>query len=280
MEKLSFNSTIMLRNGVKMPRLGYGSAEIAPTVTEQTKIIRDAIDVGYRLIDTANIYHTERAVGKAIKESGISRDDFFVSTKIWNTDARKGRKEIIKDFEESLRRLDMEYVDLLFVHWPVQGQLLETWEVMQDIYYSGRARALGLTNVRRHHYLDVMKNCDLYPHVQQDSYNPLCRNLYNKIFCDNHNIVYEAFLPIVRGAVNDIPELKEIAEKHNKSVIQVVLRWDLQSGVCTIPRTANKEHMISNADIFDFALSDEEMKKINALNVEQDSNWDTENFNF
>ena len=103
-----------------MPRLGYGSAEIAPTVTEQTKIIRDAIDVGYRLIDTANIYHTERAVGKAIKESGISRDDFFVSTKIWNTDARKGRKEIIKDFEESLRRLDMEYVDLLFVHWPVQ----------------------------------------------------------------------------------------------------------------------------------------------------------------
>lgn len=280
MEKLSFESTVMLRNGVRMPRLGYGSAEIAPTVEEQTKIVRDAIEVGYRLIDTANIYHTERAVGKAVKESGIDREKFFISTKIWNNDARKGRKEIIKDFEESLRRLDMEYVDLLFVHWPVQGQLIETWEVMQDIYYSGRARALGLTNVKRYHHLDVMKNCELYPHVQQDTYNPLARNLYEKIFCDTHGIVYEAFLPIIRGKVNGIPKLQEIADNHNKSIIQIVLRWDLQSGVCTIPRTANKEHMISNADIFDFELTDQEMKSINDLNVEQESNWDTENFNF
>ncbi|WP_286080180.1 aldo/keto reductase [Parablautia intestinalis] len=280
MERLSFDSTVILRNGVKMPRLGYGSAEIAPTVVEQTKIIRDAIDVGYRLIDTASIYHTERAVGQAVKESGICRDEFFISTKIWNNNARKGRKEIIKDFEESLRRLQTDYVDLLFVHWPVQGKLLETWEVMQDIYYAGKARALGLTNVKRHHYLDIMQNCDLYPHVQQDSYNPICRNLYEKIFCENHDIQYEAFLPIIRGRVNQMPELKQIADNHNKSVIQIVLRWDLQSGVCTIPRTANKEHMVSNADIFDFELSDKEMEIINGMNREEETNWDTENFNF
>lgn len=280
MEKLSFDSTVTLRNGVEMPRLGYGSAEIAPTLKEQVVILRNAIDVGYRLIDTANMYHTERAVGQAVKESGIDREKFFVTTKIWNNDARKGRKEIIKDFEESLRRLDTDYVDLLFVHWPVQGKMHETWEVMQDIYFSGRARALGLTNVKRYHHLDIMQNFEEYAHVQQDSYNPLCRNLYEKIFCENHGIQYEAFLPIIRGRVNEIPELKVIAEKHNKSIIQIVLRWDLQSGVCTIPRTANKDHMISNADIFDFELSDEEMRMINSLNEEQECNWDTENFNF
>lgn len=280
MEKLNFNSTVTLRNGVKMPRLGYGSAEIAPTVGEQTAIIRNAIEVGYRLIDTANIYHTERAVGQAIKESGIPREKFFITTKIWNNDARKGKKEVVKDFEESLRRLQVEYVDLLFLHWPVQGRLQQTWEVMEEIYYAGRARALGLTNVKRTHHLYIMQNCDLYPHVQQDDYNPVCRNLYEKIFCDNHGIQYEAFFPTIRGFVNQMPELQKIAENHNKSVIQVVLRWDLQSGVCTIPRTANKTHMMSNADIFDFELSDEEVKIINSLNREKATNWDIDNFNF
>lgn len=280
MEKLSFDSKVTLRNGVKMPRFGYGSAEIAPTVGEQTKILRDAIEVGYRLIDTANIYHTERAVGQAVKESGIDREEFFITTKIWNNDARKGKKEVVKDFEESLRRLNIEYVDLLFLHWPVQGRLIQTWEVMEEIYYSGRARALGLTNVKRTHHLDIMQNCDLYPHVQQDDYNPVCRNLYEKIFCDTHGIQYEAFFPTIRGHVNRMPELQEIGKKHNKSAIQVTLRWELQSGVCTIPRTANKDHMISNADIFDFELSDDEMKAINSLNQERATNWDIDNFNF
>ena len=228
MEKLSFDSKVTLRNGVKMPRLGYGSAEIAPTVGEQTKIIRDAIDVGYRLIDTANIYHTERAVGNAVKESGVDREEFFITTKIWNNDARKGRKEVIKDFEESLRRLDVEYVDLLFLHWPVQGMFRQTWEVMEEIYYSGRARALGLTNVKRTHHLDIMQNCDLYPHVQQDDYNPVCRNLYEKIFCDTHGIQYEAFFPTIRGYVSKMPALQKIAEVHNKTVFQIVLRCYLK----------------------------------------------------
>lgn len=279
MEKLNLNSRIMLRNGVQMPRLGFGTAEIASTVDEQTRIIRDAVDVGYRMLDTASMYHTERAVGNAVKASGIDRKDFFISTKIWNMDARKGRKEVIKEFEESLRRLQMDYVDLLFLHWPVQGRLTETWKIMEDIYYAGRARALGLCNVKRHHHLEIVRNCEMYPHVQQDNYNPRCRNLYNKIYCDNNDIVYEAFLPIMRGAVNEIPELQTIAGVHHKSVIQVVLRWDLQSGVCTLPRTSNKEHMISNADIFDFELSDEEMQVIDSLNTEEVCNTDCDNFN-
>jgi diketogulonate reductase-like aldo/keto reductase len=280
MEKLTFNSTIMLNNGVKMPRFGLGCAEIAPTRKEQVEIIRNAIDTGYRLFDTAFMYHTERGVGDALKASGIGRDEFFITTKIWNGDARRGRDAIIHSFEKMLRHLHTDYVDLLLLHWPVQGKLVETWKVMEDIYYSGRARALGLSNVNRYHYLDLIQNCDIMPHVQQDSFNPLCRNLYNRFFCDSHNIIFEAFLPIGRGSVLEIKELQEIGKKYGKNPIQIVLRWDLQSGVVTIPRTSNKEHMKSNADIFDFELAEDDMQKINALNQEIDFNWDPYNFNF
>jgi diketogulonate reductase-like aldo/keto reductase len=280
MEKLTFNSTIMLNNGVKMPRFGLGCAEIAPTRKEQVEIIRNAIDTGYRLFDTAFMYHTERGVGDAVKAAGIDRDEFFITTKIWNGDARRGRDAIIRSFEEMLRRLRTHYVDLLLLHWPVQGKLVETWKAMEDIYYSGRARALGLSNVNRYHYLDLIQNCDIMPHVQQDSFNPLCRNLYNRIFCDSHNIIFEAFLPIGRGSVLEIKELQDIGKKYSKNPIQIVLRWDLQSGVVTIPRTSNKEHMKSNADIFDFELTEDDMQKINALNQEIDFNWDPYNFNF
>jgi diketogulonate reductase-like aldo/keto reductase len=280
MEKLTFNSTIMLNNGVKMPRFGLGCAEIAPTRKEQIEIIRNAIDTGYRLFDTAFMYHTERGVGDAVKASGIDRDEFFITTKIWNGEARRGREAIIRSFEEMLRRLRTDYVDLLLLHWPVQGKLVETWKVMEDIYYSGRARALGLSNVNRYHYLVLIQNCDIVPHVQQDSFNPLCRNLYNRIFCDSHNIIFEAFLPLGRGSVLEIKELQDIGKKYGKNPIQIVLRWDLQSGVVTIPRTSNKEHMKSNADIFDFELKEDDMQKINVLNQEIDFNWDPYNFNF
>ena len=280
MEKLTFQSTMQLRNGVKMPRFGFGTAEIAPTLAEQVTIIRNAIDVGYRLLDTAFIYHTERGVSQAIRESGIDRDEFFISTKIWNGEARRGKKAIIKSFEESLRRLGTDYVDLLILHWPIPGKVVDTWRVMEELYYSGRVRALGLSNVQRYHHLDIEQNCEIMAHVQQDSYNPFCRSLYQKIFCEAHGIAFEAMSPIERGAVMKIPELTEIGNKYGKTPIQVVLRWDMQSNVITIPRTANRAHMQSNADIFDFELSEEDMRAINALNKEQDNNWDTLNFNF
>lgn len=280
MEKLSFQTMVRMSNGVEIPQLGFGTAEIAPTTKEQIVIIRNAIDAGYRLLDTAQIYHTERSVGTAVRESGIDREDFFISTKIWNGEARRGRKAIIQSFEESLRRLETDYVDLLILHWPVPGKLVDTWKVMEDIYYSGRARALGLSNVERYQHLELIQNCDVMPHVQQDSYNPQCRNLYNKIFCDTHQIVFEAFSPIMRGAIEKMEVLREIGRKYDKSPIQVTLRWDLQSGVVTIPRTSNKDHMISNADIFDFELTEEDMKRINNLDEELDYNWDTKYFNF
>lgn len=280
MEKLNFQSTIQLRNGVKMPLFGFGTAEIAPTLMEQISIIGDAIDVGYRLLDTAQIYHTERGVGEAIKNSGIDRDDFFISTKIWNGEARRGKAAILRAFEESLRRLNTEYVDLLILHWPVPGKIVETWKVMEDLYYSGKVRALGLSNVERYQHLELIQNCDIMPHVQQDSFNPLCRNLYNKIFCDSHGIAFEAFSPILRGKISAINTIKEISDKYDKNPIQVTLRWDLQNNVITIPRTSNKKHMISNSDIFDFELTEDDMQRINKLNKEEDNNWDIRYFNF
>lgn len=280
MEKLNFQSTIQLRNGVKMPLFGFGTAEITPTLMEQISIIGDAIDVGYRLLDTAQIYHTERGVGEAIKNSGIDRDDFFISTKIWNGEARRGKTAILRAFEESLRRLNTEYVDLLILHWPVPGKIVETWKVMEDLYYSGKVRALGLSNVERYQHLELIQNCDIMPHVQQDSFNPLCRNLYNKIFCDSHGIAFEAFSPILRGKISAINTIKEISDKYDKNPIQVTLRWDLQNNVITIPRTSNKKHMISNSDIFDFELTEDDMQRINKLNKEEDNNWDIRYFNF
>lgn len=279
-EKLSFNSKVTLRNGVQMPRLGFGCEGLAPSIKEQVAVLRDALDVGYRLMDTAMIYHTERAVGQAVKESGIPREELFISTKIWNTDARRGKAALITSVEDSMRRLQVDYLDRLILHWPVQGQLIEAWEVMEGFYYAGKARSLGLSNVKRHHHLNIMKNCDIYPHVQQDAYNPIQRNLYQKIFCDNHEIQYEAFQPIVRGRIKDIPILNILGEKYHKSPFQIVLRWDLQSGVCTVPRSSSRQHMIENADLFDFELTEEEMKAINDINTENETNWDTENFNF
>lgn len=280
MNKLNFQSTLQLRNGVKIPRFGFGTAEIAPTLKEQTSIIGDAIEVGYRLLDTAQIYHTERGVGEAIKASGIDRDDFFISTKIWNGEARRGKTAVLRSFEESLRRLQMDYIDLLILHWPVPGKLVDTWNVMEDLYRTGRVRALGLSNAERYQHLELIQNCEIMPHVQQDSFNPLCRNLYNKIFCDAHGIAFEAFSPILRGRISAADTIREIGEKYGKNPIQVTLRWDLQSGVITIPRTSSKAHMISNSDIFDFELTDEDMQRINALNREEDNNWDIKYFNF
>jgi len=280
LESLTISSRAELHNGVMMPRLGFGAAEIASTVREQVTIVRYAIDAGYRLIDTAAIYHTERGVGEAIRESGIPRDDFFLSTKVWNGDARRGKKAILKSFEESLRRLHTDYVDLLIFHWPVQGRLVETWRVMEDLYYAGKVRSLGLSNVKRYHHLEIMQNCDLLPHVQQDEFNPTCMNQYVRCFCAHHDIHFEAFSPLTRGTILRMEPIREIAEGHGKSTAQIVLRWNLQHGVTTIPRSSNRSHIFSNADLFDFSLSKEEMRRIDALNTEDAHNWDPENFNF
>lgn len=280
MKKLTINSTIMLNNRVEMPLLGFGAAEIAPWTSQQEKIVRYAIDAGYRLLDTAIAYQTEHGVGEAVRNSGIPREEFFITTKVPSAAVRRGSKEIVRCFEQSLRNLRTDYVDLYLIHWPPQGKTAEGWKILEQLYYTGRVRAIGMSNLNRRHWLDIMANCEVMPHVQQDEFHPLRMNEYNRIFCERYGIHFEAFLPVMRGLLRENSVLKELAEKHGKNTFQIILRWDLQHGVTAIPRSSNQEHIISNADLFDFELSEEDMARIDALNIEAIMNRDMDNFNF
>ena len=280
MGELTINSTIMLNNRVEMPLLGFGAAEIAPWTNQQEKIVRYAIDAGYRLIDTAIAYQTEHGVGAAVRSSGIPREEFFITTKVPSASVRRGTKDIVRCFEQSLRNLKMDYVDLYLIHWPPQGKTMDGWRALEQIYYTGRVRAIGMSNLNRRHWLDIMANCEVMPHVQQDEFHPLRMNEYNRIFCERYKIHFEAFLPVCRGLLKDHKMINVLAEKYNKSTFQIILRWDLQHGVTAIPRSSNQAHIISNADLYDFEISEEDMKKIDALNVEAQMNRDMDNYNF
>lgn len=278
MEKLSFETYAELSNRVKMPLLGFGAAEVDAWTNNQTKIVRTAIEAGYRLIDTAAVYYTERGVGQAVKESGIPRDKFFLTSKAWNADMRMGRKWMLRQFEETLRRLQTDYLDLYYMHWPVQGKFIDSYKVLEELYYTGRVRAIGISNVNRRHFLELMAACEVTPHAHQDEFHPFCMNNYNRIFDQKHHVHFEAFLPVVRGRIEGCKILETLAEKYNKSVYQIVIRWDLQHGVSTIPRSSNPKHIYSNCDVFDFELTPEDMAAIDSLNTESPINTDVDNF--
>lgn len=278
MEKLTFGSYAELSNRVKMPLLGFGAAEVAEWTRDQTKVVRTAIEAGYRLIDCAAIYYTERGVGQAVRESGIPREKFFLTSKAWNSDMRMGRKWMLRQFEETLRRMQTDYLDVYYMHWPVQGNFIDSYKVLEELYYSGRVRSIGISNVNRRHFLELMAACDVVPHAHQDEFHPFCMNNYNRIFDQKHNIHFEAFLPVVRGKIEGIPILEKLAEKYGKTVYQIVIRWDIQHGVSTIPRSSNPKHIYSNCDIFDFELTPEDMSAIDSLNTESPTNTDVDNF--
>jgi diketogulonate reductase-like aldo/keto reductase len=280
LSNLTIDSTIMLNNRVRMPLIGFGCAEITPWTSEQERIIRTAIDAGYRLLDTAIAYETEHGVGNAWRSSGIDREKFFISTKVPSGAIRSGRKEIVRSFEQSLRNLRTDYVDLYLIHWPPQGKIQEAWEILEYLYYSGRTRAIGISNLNRRHWLEVMASCEVMPHVQQDEFHPYRMNEYNRIFCEQHNIHFEAFLPVARGLLRENPILKQLAEKYNKNTFQIILRWDLQHGVTAIPRSSNPKHIADNIDLYDFELTEEEVAMIDSINKEGQMNRDIDNFNF
>lgn len=280
MNKLTIDSTIMLNNRVRMPLIGFGCAEIAPWTADQERIIRTAIDAGYRLLDTASGYETEHGVARAWKGSGIDREKFFITTKLPSSCIRYGKKDMIRNFEASLRNLKTDYVDLYLIHWPPQGKIQEAWRFLEGLYYSGRVRALGISNLNRRHWLEVMACNEIMPQVQQDEFNPYRMNEYNRLFCEHHNIHFEAFLPLARGHLRNNPLLLRLAEKYGKNTFQIILRWDIQHGITAIPRSSNPEHICSNIDIYDFKLTEEEMMQIDSLNIEGQMNRDMDNFNF
>ena len=260
--------TVTLNNGVKMPLLGLGTWQAAEG-REVEQAVRWALELGYRHIDTASIYGNERGVGRAVRDSGVPRERVFVTTKVWNDDQRRGRDAVLKAFDASLRRLGFDYVDLYLVHWPVKGKYKEAWAALQEIYATGRARAVGVSNFLVHHLEDLLADSPpggaAVPAVNQVEFHPrlVQRDLLE--FDRRRGIVHESWSPLMKGRVNDIPVLRGIAEAHRKTVAQVVLRWNLQHGVVTIPKSVRRERLIENADLFDFQLSTDEMARIDAL---------------
>ncbi|MCM3617115.1 aldo/keto reductase [Sutcliffiella horikoshii] len=270
-------STTTLHNGLEMPWFGLGVFKVEEG-QEVEASVKMAIHAGYKSIDTAAIYKNEEGVGKAIRESDVPREELFITTKVWNAD--QGYESTLKAFDESMEKLGLEYLDLYLVHWPVKGKYVDTWKALEKLYKDGKVRAIGVSNFHIHHLQDVLEVAEVKPMVNQVEYHPKLSQVELLNFCKEKDIQLEAWSPLMQGQLLNDEVLKEIADSHNKSVAQVILRWDLQNGVITIPKSVKEHRIKENADIFDFELSDEEMQKIHALNENKRVGPDPDNFDF
>ena len=277
----NLQSKTVLNNGVEMPWFGLGvfKVEDGPELVEAVK---SAIKAGYRSIDTAAIYGNEKAVGEGIragiKEAGISREDLFITSKVWNSD--QGYETTLAAYEESLKKLELDYLDLYLVHWPVEGKYKDTWRALETLYKEKRVRAIGVSNFQIHHLQDVIKDAEIKPMINQVEYHPRLTQKELQAFCKEQGIQMEAWSPLMQGQLLDNETLQEIAEKHAKTTAQVILRWDLQNGVITIPKSTKEHRIIANADVFNFELTKEDMEKIDALNQDHRVGPDPDNFDF
>ncbi|MHA8138296.1 aldo/keto reductase [Lactobacillaceae bacterium Scapto_B20] len=261
--------TTKLNNGLEMPRLGLGVWKTDNTTAKQSVI--DALKNGYRMIDVAKQYGNEAGTGEGIKEGleaiDLNRKDLFVTTKIFNGD--QGYDTTLHAFEGQLKRLQLPYVDLLLMHWPVDGKYIDTWKAMEKIYHEGKARAIGVSNFNNERMDNLLKHSTVTPAVNQLEFNPLNQDP-EVIKHNNHlGIQVEAWSPLGGGASLSNPDINKLAEKYGKSAAQIILRWDWQRGIVTIPKSTHTKRMVENSDIFDFELSDEDVATINKLNQDK-----------
>ncbi len=273
----SLAASATLNNGVKMPWVGLGTYLTPPgSVAEQS--CKWALEAGYRHIDTAAFYKNEENIGRSVRESGIPRHDIFVTTKCWNDDMRA--LTVAEALDRSLKLLGMDHVDLYLLHWPVKDKYLDCWQLMEKIYKQGKARAIGVSNFLVHHVEDVLKIASTVPAVNQVEWHPLARQQPLVDFCQSKSIIFEAWAPLIQGKVGEIAEIVAIAKAHKKSPAQVAIRWGLQHNVVMIPKSVKKERILENADVFDFELTPDEMKRIDALDKNQRVGPDPDNFSF
>lgn len=273
--------TTTLHNGVNMPWLGLGVFKVEEGA-ELVQAIKSAIAHGYRSIDTAAIYGNETGVGQAIKEAllenNLSREDLYVTSKVWTNDM--GYEGTIAAYETSLAKLGLEYLDLYLIHWPVKGKYKESWRALETLYKEGRVKAIGVSNFQIHHLEDVIKDAEIKPMVNQVELHPYLSQQELLSFCKEQGIQLEAWSPLMQGQLFDQPVLKQIADKHGKSVAQVIVRWDLQRGIVTIPKSTKEHRIIENVAVFDFQLTEEDMALINSLNEDQRVGPDPDDFDF
>ena len=269
--------TFELHNGIKMPYFGLG-VYLSEDGQEVINAVKWALEAGYRHIDTAAIYDNEKGVGEGIKQSEINREDIFVVSKVWNAD--QGYESTLKAFNESLERLDLEYLDLYLIHWPVKGKYKDTWRALEHLYRQKKIRAIGVSNFLKHHLEDLLLSVEIVPMVNQMEFHPYLVQQDLIDYCNNHQIQYEAWSPLMQGHIFNLDSIKEMGKKYGKSTAQVVLRWDLQKGVVTIPKSVKKERIIANADIFDFELSKADMAYLDGLEKSKRFGPDPDTFDF
>ena len=262
---LQKESKVKLARGLPMPVIGLGVWQAADG-EEVKQAIAWALQTGYRLIDTAKIYGNEEGVGSAITEASVSREDIFLTTKLWNTD--QGYESALHAIDQSLARLKQEYVDLYLVHWPSEDKNTrqESWKAMEEIRAAGKAKAVGVSNYTIEH-LEEMKNyTNIMPEVNQVEFHPFKYDARLLNYCREHNIVLEAYSPLARGLKLHDPRIGAIAGKYGKTNAQVLIRWSLQHGCVVIPKSVHKERIQENLDVFDFELALEDMDALDALN--------------
>jgi len=260
--ELSSEFIIKLNNEVQIPMLGFGTWELEGN--SAYKPVKWALEEGYRLIDTATAYNNEEFVGKAIAESEIPREDLFITTKVWNSD--QGYENTLKAFNNSLKKLGLEYLDLYLIHWPI-GKNEETWSALESIYKEGKVKAIGVSNFRVNDIKGLLDAHHITPSVNQILMHPLKYKANKDIveYCQKEDVKIEAYSPLIHGYKLDKANFQEIANKYNKSVPQVLLRWSLQQGFICIPRSSKRNHIRENADVFNFELSEVDMSKLNSL---------------
>lgn len=274
-----------LSNNVSIPELGFGTWQ-TPNGGVAVSAVKKALEVGYRHIDTAQGYKNEDSVGQAIKESGIPREEIFLTTKLWNEN--HSYDLVLSSFEESLKKLQTDYIDLFLIHWPNpvkfrdnwQSANAETWRAMEELYQAGKIKAIGVSNFLPHHFEELKKTATIFPMVNQIFLAP--GELQKEVvsYCQEHNVLLEAYSPLGTGKIFDVPEMQELSDKYGKTIAQIAIRWSLQHDFLPLPKSVTPSRIEENLAVFDFELSDEDMQRIDQLDgvVGKATNPDTTGF--
>nr|WP_139068447.1 aldo/keto reductase [Clostridium beijerinckii] len=253
---------VILNNGVKMPLLGFGTYN-AENLVKLNDSIKESIKIGYRHIDTASFYRNEEVIGGAIKESDVCRDEIFLVDKVWNSE--QGYEKTLNAFKNSIKKLKTDYLDLYLIHWP-QSLNKETWKALEKLYKDGYVRAIGVSNFTINHLKNLIENGEIMPSINQIEFHPRLVQKDLIEFCEKYDIQLEAWSPLMRGGVFQIPLLQELAKKYQRTISQIVLKWDLQMGFATIPKSTTSARIKENSEIFNFEISKEDMIEIEKLN--------------
>ena len=254
--------SLKLSNGVEIPQIGFGTFKIPDDVSVEA--VKTAIEAGYRHIDTAAIYRNENGVGKGIKESGIPRNEIFLTSKLWNDE--QGYDTTLKAFDDTLKRLGTDYLDLFLIHWP-KDKNEESWKALEKLYKDGRVKSIGVSNFKEHHLDDLLTEAEIVPMINQVELHPQFPQEEIRKYCKEKGIVVEAWASLMQGQIFDKEKVKRIAEKHGKTISQIGIRWAVQKGVVTIPKYTHTQRIKDNLNVFDFELDNEDMIKMAELNT-------------